>query len=167
MFRPFIIALLLATVLTANLARAQNQAIPAVSAPAKNDYSKSESWLCRPGRQDACAIDLSTTIVAANGKLTPERWAANQQAPIDCFYVYPTVSNDPTGNSDMVAGPEELSVIRAQFARFASAVSRLRAALPTGDSDGAAGLHGRETDDRRSSPSLQRCARRLELLSRT
>ncbi|MCM3874184.1 MAG: DUF3089 domain-containing protein, partial [Pyrinomonadaceae bacterium] len=31
-----------------------------------------------------------------------------------------TVSNDSTPNSDMVAGPEELSVIRAQFARFGS-----------------------------------------------
>jgi hypothetical protein len=34
--------------------------------------------------------------------------------------VYPTVSLDPTPNSDMTAGPEEKSVILAQFARFAS-----------------------------------------------
>ena len=40
--------------------------------------------------------------------------------PIDCFYVYPTVSNDPTPNSDMIAGPEEKRVIQAQFARFGS-----------------------------------------------
>src|SRR5712692_779220 len=129
MLRRFIIALMLATVLAAGLAVAptaaaqtQNQAAPAASAPApaKNDYSKSESWLCRPGRQDACAVDLTTTIVAANGKLTREKWAANPKAPIDCFYVYPTVSSDATPNSDMVAGPEELNVIRAQFARFGS-----------------------------------------------
>ena len=122
MLRHFIIALMLATVLAAGVAEAQNQTTPAATAPApaKNDYSKSESWLCRPGRQDACAVDLTTTIVAASGKLTREKWAANPKAPIDCFYVYPTVSNDPTGNSDMVAGPEELSVIRAQFARFGS-----------------------------------------------
>src|SRR5713226_9452340 len=127
--RHFIIALMLATVLAAGLAvtatgvaQTQNQTTPAAtaSAPAKNDYSKSESWLCRPGRQDACAVDLTTTIVAANGKLTRETWAANPKAPIDCFYVYPTVSSDATPNSDMVAGPEELNVIRAQFARFGS-----------------------------------------------
>jgi hypothetical protein len=41
-------------------------------------------------------------------------------APIDCFYVYPTVSTDPTGNSDMTAGAEENGVVRAQLARFAS-----------------------------------------------
>ncbi|HEX3229748.1 MAG TPA: DUF3089 domain-containing protein [Pyrinomonadaceae bacterium] len=122
MLRHFIVALMLATGLAAGLAEAQNQTTPAntAAAPAKNDYSKAESWLCRPGRQDACAIDLTTTIIAASGKLTTEKWAANPKAPIDCFYVYPTVSNDTTGNSDMVAGPEELSVIRAQFARFGS-----------------------------------------------
>jgi hypothetical protein len=58
--------------------------------------------------------------VEANGKLTRETWAANPKAPIDCFYVYPTVSNDTTPNSDMVAGPEELNVVRVQFARFGS-----------------------------------------------
>jgi len=129
MLRHFIIALMSAAFLTAGLAftatgvaQTQNQTTPAATAPvpAKNDYSKSESWLCRPGRQDACAVDLSTTIVAANGKLTRETWAANSKAPIDCFYVYPTVSTDATPNSDMVAGPEELNVIRSQFARFGS-----------------------------------------------
>lgn len=85
-----------------------------------NDYSDGKTWLCRPGRQDACAVDLSTTVVAADGKLTIEKWSANSKAGIDCFYVYPTVSNDATPNSDMNAGPEELAVIKAQFARFGS-----------------------------------------------
>ena len=129
MLLHFIIALMSAAFLTAGLAftatgvaQTQNQTTPAATATtaAKNDYSKSESWLCRPGRQDACAVDLTATIVAANGKLTRETWAANPKAPIDCFYVYPTVSTDATPNSDMVAGPEELNVIRAQFARFGS-----------------------------------------------
>jgi hypothetical protein len=86
----------------------------------KNDYSKPETWLCRPGAQDACAVDQSATIVTAEGALRREDFKANSSAAIDCFYVYPTVSLDPTGNSDMTAGPEERNVIRAQFARFAS-----------------------------------------------
>jgi len=65
-------------------------------------------------------VDLSTTVVAADGKLTIEKWSSNPKAAIDCFYVYPTVSNDQTPNSDMNAGPEELAVIRSQFARFGS-----------------------------------------------
>ena len=97
---------------------AQTPAAGAV--PASNDYSKAETWLCRPGRKDSCAVDLSTTIVAADGTLTREEFKANPDAPVDCFYVYPTVSHDTTPNSDMTAGPEEHSVIRAQFARFAA-----------------------------------------------
>lgn len=86
----------------------------------KNDYSRPSTWLCRPGRQDACTVDLASTIIAADGTLTREDWAADPDAPIDCFYVYPTVSRDPTPNSDMIAGPEELSAIQQQVARFGS-----------------------------------------------
>src|ERR1044072_7704657 len=125
MLRHFIIALALTACLTCaglTTAQAQDQPAPAASAtpPAKNDYANGDTWLCRPGRQDACSVDLTTTVVAANGKLTRETWAPNPNAPIDCFYVYPTVSNDPTPNSDMIAGPEEKAVVRAQFARFGS-----------------------------------------------
>jgi hypothetical protein len=90
-------------------------------AVAKNDYADGKTWLCRPGRPDACRVDLTTTIVAANGALTREAWTGKPDAPIDCFYVYPTVSTDPTDNSDMNADPAELNVVRTQFARFGSA----------------------------------------------
>lgn len=115
---------------SANASFAQAPAAPPASAPAqespkpapvaKNDYSNGADWLCRPGRQDACAVDLSTTVISADGKMTPETWAANPNAEIDCFYVYPTVSLDPAGNSDMLPGPEEKGVVHVQFARFAS-----------------------------------------------
>lgn len=100
-------------------------AVPAgAQAPAgvaRNDYSQPETWLCRPGRSDdACAVDQSTTIVTAEGQLRREDWKPNPAAPIDCFYVYPTVSLDATPLSDMIAGPEERNVVRVQFARFAS-----------------------------------------------
>lgn len=101
-------------------AQAPSNPASAATSAAKNDYSNGDSWLCRPGRQDACAVDLTTTIVAGNGKLKRETWAANSKAPIDCFYVYPTVSTDPTPNSDMIPGTEEKGVVKAQFARFGS-----------------------------------------------
>ena len=88
--------------------------------PTPNDYADGKNWLCRPGREDACAVDLATTVVAADGKLTREAWTADPKAPIDCFYVYPTVSTDPTPNSDMTPDPAETNVVRQQFARFAS-----------------------------------------------
>ncbi|HEY1910030.1 MAG TPA: DUF3089 domain-containing protein [Vicinamibacterales bacterium] len=100
------------------------QTPPAAPAPTEaakpNDYSDPKTWLCRPGGHDACDIDETTTVVAANGTLTKETWQADPKAPIDCFYVYPTISTDPTPNSDMNPDPAELNVIKQQFARFAS-----------------------------------------------
>src|SRR5262245_31084052 len=84
------------------------------------DYSDGKTWLCKPGRQDACVVDLATTVVAADGKLSRETWTADPSAPIDCFYVYPTVSTDQAPNSDMNPDPAELNVVRQQFARFGS-----------------------------------------------
>lgn len=104
----------------AALAQTPNSPMQPAQSTTKNDYRDGRNWLCRPGRQDACAVDLTTTVVAANGRLKTEKWTANPNAPIDCFYVYPTVSNDQTPNSDMNAGAEELSVIKQQFARFGS-----------------------------------------------
>ena len=96
---------------------------PATAAPVimPNDYAADGSWLCKPGRKgDACDVDLTTTLVAADGALTREPFVADPKAPIDCFYVYPTVSIDATGNSDMSIDPAEKNVVLQQFARFAS-----------------------------------------------
>jgi hypothetical protein len=87
----------------------------------RNDYNKAENWLCRPDKaNDACSVDLTTTVVAANGTITRETFTADPKAPIDCFYVYPTVSTDTTPNSDMSIDPAEQNVVRQQFARFGS-----------------------------------------------
>lgn len=85
-----------------------------------NDYNDPKAWLCRPDRLNACNADMTATIVAADGTFTRETWQADSTAPIDCFYVYPTVSTDPAPTSDMTADAAELNVIRQQFARFAS-----------------------------------------------
>jgi len=95
-------------------------ALAALAAPEPNDYGEYTSWLCRPGRADACDVDLTTTAISPSGTLSRETWAANRNAPIDCFYVYPTVSTDPTPFSDMKPDAAEFNVIRQQFARFGS-----------------------------------------------
>ncbi|WP_082769630.1 DUF3089 domain-containing protein [Caulobacter sp. CCH9-E1] len=107
----------LAAILTMG-ASACAQTAPAPSTP--NDYAKPESWLCLPGRQDACASDQTTTIVEADGKTSVETFKAATAPAYDCFYVYPTVSTDPGGNSDMVIDPAEKRVVDQQLARFAS-----------------------------------------------
>src|SRR3954465_2467632 len=85
----------------------------------KNDYSKPETWLCWPGKAgDACAVDLTTTVVKADGSMTKAAFKPDPKPPTACFYVYPTVSNDPGVVSDMTANAEETNVVRAQLARF-------------------------------------------------
>ncbi len=100
---------------------------PADTTPAKpNDYGSNKSWLCRPGHtgaagpKDACDVDLATTVVAADGSVKREAWKPAANPAVDCFYVYPTISTDPTPNSDMTADPAEMNVVRQQFARFGS-----------------------------------------------
>jgi hypothetical protein len=83
------------------------------------DYTTDAAWLCRPGRQDACAVDQDVTVIAANGKRKIARFQAEKAPAFDCFYVYPTVSLDPTPNSDLDIGPEEKAVAASQAARFA------------------------------------------------
>ncbi len=98
-------------------------ATPATAAAAspRTDYSVAASWLCKPGiTSNACDVNLDATIVKADGSTTIEKFTPNPNAPIDCFYVYPTVSLDPFTQSDLVPGPEELNVVKAQFARLGS-----------------------------------------------
>ena len=123
--------LLIGLLLAASSLHAQTSPAPAAAqpaapaaAPAKNDYADAKSWLCRPGREDACAVDLTTTVISADGKLTRETATPDPKAPIDCFYVYPTVSTDTTPNSDMSQDPAELNVVKQQFARFSTRSTR-------------------------------------------
>jgi hypothetical protein len=96
-------------------------ASPANFTPAA-DYSNPANWLCLPGRADACKVDQSATVVSESGRTRLEEFdPPRKDPPIDCFYVYPTVSNDPGDMSDLIPGPEERNVISQQFARFAGA----------------------------------------------
>jgi hypothetical protein len=118
----FAVALILILgVAASDRSRAQDApTAPAAPAPAAADYSKPDVWLCRPERQDACTVPQDATIVAVNGTLTREKFHAAKNPPIDCFYVYPTVSNEPGGNSDLTITGAEKLVVNAQFARFAA-----------------------------------------------
>jgi pimeloyl-ACP methyl ester carboxylesterase len=82
------------------------------------DYGKPQAWACRPDRPGACDVDLSTTVLGRDGRSTIERARLNPKAPVDCFYVYPTVSTDTTTNSDLVPDAAERNVVRLQLARF-------------------------------------------------
>lgn len=89
---------------------------------ARNDYRDTANWLCHPGRDDdACDIDLTATQIDADGSTVILPFEPATDPGFDCFYIYPTVSFDPTPNSDMTPGPEELNVAANQFARYGQA----------------------------------------------
>jgi hypothetical protein len=76
-------------------------------------------WLCRPGLADnPCESDLTTTVLSADGTSTVQQMPLASDPPIDCFYVYPTVSDQPTLNADLQIDPAERAVALQQAARF-------------------------------------------------
>jgi hypothetical protein len=87
--------------------------------PAAPDYSKDADWLCLPGRSDVCSTPLATTALNTSGYGSTGRSTVAKDPPLDCFYVYPTVSRDPGMNSDLNVS-EEKGAAEVQFARFAS-----------------------------------------------
>lgn len=89
--------------------------LPSAAAAAPDDTV----WLCKPGQADnPCAVDLTTTLVSPTGEVIGQRTPKQKKAKVDCFYVYPTVSDDPGTNSDLEADPEERSIALYQAARF-------------------------------------------------
>jgi hypothetical protein len=75
MFRNLIFGVML--IAGAGTARASQDARQPV---AENDYANGVTWLCGPGCADACAADLSTTVISANGKMMSEEFAADANA---------------------------------------------------------------------------------------
>jgi hypothetical protein len=76
-------------------------------------------WLCRPGlAEDPCATSLATTVVGASGATSTVTAASEAQSRFDCFYVYPTVSLEPSANADLAVRTPERSAAMTQASRF-------------------------------------------------
>jgi hypothetical protein len=86
-------------------------------------------WLCKPGLAgNPCTGNLDATVIDASGAKTVEPAAPATDPPIDCFYVYPTVSRQKTINASLTVDPEERAVAIAQAALF-SRVCRVYAPI--------------------------------------
>ena len=89
------------------------------AASAKQAKPAKTVWLCRPGHgTDPCTAPLTTTVVQTNGETGVEKAKAARKAPIDCFYVYPTVSEQQSENSNLEIEPEETQIAIDQASRF-------------------------------------------------
>ena len=76
-------------------------------------------WLCKPGlAQNPCLTPLDTTVLLANGEARQARVRRARRPAIDCFYVYPTVSGQPTINANRRIEAEQRAVARQQASRF-------------------------------------------------
>ncbi|MEO7493158.1 MAG: DUF3089 domain-containing protein [Sphingomicrobium sp.] len=103
-------------ILAATMAATPATAQPVAATP---DYAKPANWLCLPGRAGVCSKPLATTALNPNGYGSNGPSPVAKDPPVDCFYVYPTVSGDRGMNSDLIADNAEKGAAEVQFARFA------------------------------------------------
>jgi hypothetical protein len=80
------------------------------------------AWLCRPGlADDPCLSSLTASVVPAKGASRVVTASDASKPKIDCFYVYPTVSLQPTANANLHIDPQETAVAVDQASWFSQA----------------------------------------------
>jgi hypothetical protein len=86
---------------------------------AASSASAETTWLCKPGlASNPCLSSEEATVELANGSSFIEHAKPAKKPPIDCFYVYPTVSSQFTMNANLEIGPEEKQIAIDQASRF-------------------------------------------------
>ena len=75
-------------------------------------------WLCKPGSKDVCDTGLTTTEFSPLGERLGVERPRRGRREIDCFYVYPTVSDQPRTFANKRIDPEIRSIALYQAARF-------------------------------------------------
>lgn len=100
---------------------ADSASAPALAPVTPLVYSAANTWICRPGADEPCRQSAAATVIAPTGQMTSDNFTITADPPVDCFYVYPTVSRDAAGNADATIGPEEREIVRQQLARFGNA----------------------------------------------
>ncbi len=89
--------------------------------PPKPDYAQASAWLCRPGAETVCVTEMDALGVDAQGQRIPEpAFKVADNAPVDCFYVYPTLSKEPGTFADLTPDADIVRGAHGQAGRFAS-----------------------------------------------
>jgi hypothetical protein len=84
------------------------------------DYSVVAHWVCRPGAETVCTTGLDAEVQNADGSTTAQPFTPAADPAIDCFYIYPTVSQEKTQYADLTDSPEIQAETRAQVGRLSS-----------------------------------------------
>jgi hypothetical protein len=97
-------------------------AVGAALALGAGGASASTTWLCKPGpAADPCTPGLETTQISPTGQNLRTFTPAEVKHPkVDCFYVYPTVSDQKAPQATRHIDPEERSIALYQAARYSS-----------------------------------------------
>ncbi len=95
-------------------------AVGLVAAAASQPAAAKVVWLCQPGhRPDPCTPGLSTTVYSPTlHAIRVVHPRPIRRPAIDCFYVYPTVSDQKTTLANLHIDPEERSIALYQAARY-------------------------------------------------
>jgi Protein of unknown function (DUF3089) len=103
-----------------SLALAALAALAVVALAGAGAASARTVWLCKPGQSpDPCDPSLATTVFSPTlHKLKVTHPARDKKPSIDCFYVYPTVSDQKTTLANLHIDPEERSIALYQAARY-------------------------------------------------
>jgi hypothetical protein len=76
-------------------------------------------WLCKPGtKPNPCKGSLETTVFKSDGSSSVTTDKNAKKPKFDCFYVYPTVSEQPTPNANKDIDPQQTAIAQYQAARY-------------------------------------------------
>ena len=95
---------------------------PGSASAGSGEASDETVWLCKPGdADDLCAGTIEGTVDPPPGQsATPLTYTRPDAAPVDCFYLYPTQSEQETPNSNLDKDPEIRRVAVQQARMFSS-----------------------------------------------
>jgi hypothetical protein len=94
-----------------------------VLAVAPTAASAKVKWLCAPGvKNNPCAPSMRTTVFSSfNQRVGIQAPKAARKPKVDCFYVYPTVSNQSGDIATKAIDPEIHDIALYQAARYSQA----------------------------------------------
>ena len=87
-------------------------------------------WICKPGQaDDLCAGTIDGTTLPPPGQSAkPLGYTRSRRLPVDCFYLYPTQSEQPGPNANLDKDPPIRRVV-VQQARMFSSVCKVYAPM--------------------------------------
>jgi hypothetical protein len=94
-------------------------AVAAFALAAAGTASAKTVWLCSPQQSaDPCDYGLTSTVIKPNDSRGTEKAKPARRAKTDCFYVYPTVSDQKTTNATLAKDPEIKAIATYEASRF-------------------------------------------------